>query len=85
MFDLIAVGELLIDFTPESAPGAPKPLYSQNPGGAPGNVLAAAAALGARTALVSRVGDDAFGQFLISAAASLVIFGMLKILFPFTV
>jgi len=41
MFDLIAVGELLIDFTPESAPGAPKPLYSQNPGGAPGNVLAA--------------------------------------------
>ncbi len=70
MFDLIAVGELLIDFTPESAPGAPKPLYSQNPGGAPGNVLAAAAALGARTALVSRVGDDAFGQFLISAAAA---------------
>ena len=68
MYDVIAVGELLIDFTPESAPGDPKILYSQNPGGAPGNVLSAAAALGARTALVSRVGADAFGDFLVQAA-----------------
>lgn len=68
MYDLIAVGELLIDFTPESAPGASPVLYAQNPGGAPGNVLSAAAALGARTALVSRVGEDAFGDFLICAA-----------------
>ena len=67
MFDIAAVGELLIDFTPESAPGALPVLYSQNPGGAPGNVLAAAAALGAKTALISRVGDDAFGRFLIDA------------------
>ena len=64
-FDILALGELLIDFTPESAPGAEKTLYSQNPGGAPANVLAAAAALGAKGALVSRVGDDAFGRFLI--------------------
>ena len=64
-FDLIALGELLIDFTPESAPGAEKILYSQNPGGAPANVLAAATALGASGALISRVGDDAFGRFLI--------------------
>ena len=65
MRDVVALGELLIDFTPESAPGAEKTLYSQNPGGAPANVLAAAAALGAKGALVSRVGDDAFGRFLI--------------------
>ena len=64
-YDLIALGELLIDFTPESAPGAEKILYSQKPGGAPANVLAAAAALGAQGALISRVGDDAFGRFLI--------------------
>ena len=64
MHDIIAVGELLIDFTPESAPGADKVLLSQNPGGAPGNVMAAAAKLGSHTALVSRVGDDAFGDFL---------------------
>ena len=52
-FDILALGELLIDFTPESAPGAEKTLYSQNPGGAPANVLAAAAALGAPSAASS--------------------------------
>lgn len=65
MHDIIALGELLIDFTPESAPGAEKVLLSQNPGGAPGNVMAAAAKLGANTALISRVGADAFGDFLV--------------------
>ena len=65
MHDIIALGELLIDFTPESAPGADKVLLSQNPGGAPGNVMAAAAKLGANTALISRVGADAFGDFLV--------------------
>lgn len=67
MFDLVAVGELLIDFTPEGAINHSKPLFSQNPGGAPANVLAAAATLGARTALISRVGKDAFGRFLIQS------------------
>ena len=47
MYDLVAVGELLIDFTPESAPGAEKVLFSQNPGGAPGNMLSQASTLGA--------------------------------------
>lgn len=69
MYDIIAVGELLIDFTPESAPGAEKVLFSQNPGGAPANVLAQASALGANTALVSRVGQDAFGAFLVEQVA----------------
>lgn len=64
MFDISAVGELLIDFTPEQTG---KLLYAPNPGGAPGNVMAAAAKLGAKTALISRVGSDAFGQFLIDA------------------
>lgn len=69
MHDIIAVGELLIDFTPESAPGAEQVLLSQNPGGAPGNVMAAAAKLGANTALISRVGADAFGDFLVEQVA----------------
>lgn len=70
MFDLIAVGELLIDFTPETLPGAAKTFYSQNSGGAPANVLSAAATLGAKTALISRVGNDAFGRFLIETVQS---------------
>lgn len=69
MHDIIALGELLIDFTPESAPGAERVLLSQNPGGAPGNVMAAAAKLGANTALISRVGADAFGDFLVEQIA----------------
>ena len=36
MFDLTAVGEMLIDFTPVGAPGRPD-TYQANPGGAPAN------------------------------------------------
>lgn len=66
MPDITALGELLIDFTP--IPGQP-PRYIQNPGGAPANVLSAAAAQGASCALIGKVGDDPFGDFLISAAS----------------
>lgn len=69
MLNIIAVGELLIDFTPESVPGADKVLLSQNPGGAPGNVMAAAAKLGSSCALIARVGQDAFGDFLVDRIA----------------
>ena len=67
MPDITALGELLIDFTP--IPGQP-PRYIQNPGGAPANVLSAAAAQGASCALIGKVGDDPFGDFLISAASA---------------
>lgn len=62
-FDIVAIGELLIDFTPlKAAPG--KVAYELNPGGAPANVLVAAQKLGKKTALIAKVGNDIFGKFL---------------------
>ncbi len=57
--DLVAFGELLVDFTPT----APRTFFA-NPGGAPANVLAAATRLGLRTAFIGMVGDDGFGHML---------------------
>lgn len=64
MFDVTALGELLIDFTPGGASGQGNPLFEANPGGAPCNVLAMLARLGRRTAFVGKVGDDLFGRML---------------------
>ena len=62
-FDVVAIGELLIDFTPlKFAPG--NVAYERNPGGAPANVLVAAEKLGNTTAIISKVGNDIFGRFL---------------------
>lgn len=61
--DILALGEILIDFTPIKN-GNSKPRFEQNAGGAPVNVLAAAAKLGLKTGLIGCVGDDAFGAFL---------------------
>ena len=62
--DVTAIGELLIDFTARAENDAGYPVMEANPGGAPGNFLAALAAYGARTALLGKVGDDAFGHLL---------------------
>lgn len=59
---LVAIGELLIDFTPSKGSG--NPLFEQNPGGAPANVLAAYAKLGGRSAMIGMVGEDMFGRYL---------------------
>ena len=42
-FDIAALGELLIDFTDRGLSDAGMRLFEQNPGGAPANMLAAAA------------------------------------------
>ena len=63
-FDIAALGELLIDFTDCGPSDGGMRLFERNPGGAPANVLAAAARLGRRTAFVGKVGDDMHGQFL---------------------
>lgn len=65
MYDIVALGESLIDFTPSGTNDMGMPLFSQNPGGAPANVLAMAAKMGAKTAFIGKVGNDAFGDFLI--------------------
>ncbi|MEH7494379.1 PfkB family carbohydrate kinase, partial [Neobacillus niacini] len=65
MFDVCALGELLIDFTPIGSSKNGNPLFERNPGGAPANVLAALAKLNKKTAFVGKVGDDQFGHFLV--------------------
>lgn len=64
---LVTIGECLIDFTPSEQDGALSEVasFTKNAGGAPANVAAVAAKLGQNAALLSQVGQDAFGDFLI--------------------
>lgn len=66
MFDVVALGELLIDFTCVSKDEAGYPTLAANPGGAPGNFLASLQAYGCTTAMLGKVGADAFGRLLVS-------------------
>ena len=66
MIDVVALGELLIDFTCVTTDGDGYPTMAAHPGGAPANFLAALAKFGAKTALLGKVGDDAFGKLLTS-------------------
>ena len=62
--DITALGELLIDFTPAGVSQQGMRLFEQNPGGAPANLLAAAAKFGRKTAFIGKVGKDMHGDFL---------------------
>lgn len=64
MIDIVAMGELLIDFTPGGINSKGMKMFTQNPGGAPANVLAMNTRLGGKTAFIGKVGQDAFGTFL---------------------
>jgi fructokinase len=64
MYDICALGELLIDFTPSGTNDQDIVLFSRNPGGAPANMLAMINKLGGKTAFIGKVGDDEFGHFL---------------------
>jgi len=64
MYDITALGELLIDFTPSGSQESGRILFEQNPGGAPANVLAALSNLQKKTAFIGKVGKDQFGFFL---------------------
>ena len=64
MYDVIALGALLIDFAPRGVDDAGYPTMAANPGGAPCNFLAALNACGGKTAFIGKVGDDAFGHLL---------------------
>lgn len=63
-FDVCALGEVLIDFTPAGKSEKGMPLFECNPGGAPANVLAAVNKLGGKSAFIGKIGDDAHGRFL---------------------
>ena len=64
MIDVVALGELLIDFTCQQVDDDGYPTMAAHPGGAPANFLAALAKYGAKTALLGKVGNDAFGKML---------------------
>lgn len=64
MYDVAALGEVLIDFTPMGKTMSGNPSFEQNAGGAPANVLAALSKLGKKTSFIGKVGADQFGYFL---------------------
>lgn len=63
-YDVVALGELLIDFTSGGLSENQVPVFEANPGGAPCNVLAMLSKLGKRTSFIGKVGDDIFGRQL---------------------
>ena len=62
--DVVALGELLIDFTENGISSQGNPLFEANPGGAPCNVLAMLTKIGHKTAFIGKVGNDFFGKQL---------------------
>ncbi|MBS6118829.1 MAG: carbohydrate kinase [Clostridiales bacterium] len=67
LFDVTALGELLIDFTENGTSSQGNPLLEANPGGAVCNVLAMLGRLGKKTAFIGKVGQDMFGTQLKNA------------------
>ena len=65
MLDVVALGELLIDFAAKSKDPNGYPTMAANPGGAPGNFLAALNVYGKKTAFLGKVGADTFGHLLL--------------------
>lgn len=63
-YDVVALGELLIDFTDSGLSPQGNMLMEANPGGAPCNVLAMLRKLGKSCAFIGKVGDDIFGHGL---------------------
>ncbi len=66
MVDVVALGELLIDFATVGTDADGYPTMAAHPGGAPANFLAALSKFGAKTALLGKVGTDTFGKLLLS-------------------
>lgn len=63
-FDVVALGELLVDLTQNGLSEQGNTLFEANPGGAPANVLAMLRKLGKNCAFIGKVGRDSFGDML---------------------
>ncbi|MCM1523511.1 MAG: carbohydrate kinase [Ruminococcus sp.] len=63
MSDIVSIGELLVDFTGSYGENG-APIYTQNAGGAPANVVCMAAKLGASAGFIGKIGRDMFGFYL---------------------
>ena len=68
-YDVVALGELLVDFTDNGMSSQGNPTFEANPGGAPCNVLSMLQKLGDKTAFIGKVGDDFLGNMLVSKAS----------------
>lgn len=68
-FDVVSLGELLIDFTESGKSPQGNPMLEANPGGAPCNVLAMLNKLGKKTAFIGKIGNDCFGRQLADAVS----------------
>ncbi len=64
MVDVVAMGELLIDFACVGVDVQGYPAMAAHPGGAPANWLSALQRFGAKTAMIGKVGTDVFGELL---------------------
>ena len=63
-YDVVSLGELLIDFTQYGESDQGNPVFEANPGGAPANVLSMLTKLGKKTMFIGKVGNDGFGKQL---------------------
>ena len=63
MPDIVAIGEMLVDFTSVTDDEG-NIFYKQNPGGAPANVAVMAAKLGVSSGFIGKLGKDMFGEYL---------------------
>lgn len=68
-YDVVALGELLIDFTENGISEQGNLILEANPGGAPCNVLAMVTKFGYNTAFIGKVGNDNFGRMLADTVA----------------
>ena len=62
--DIIALGELLIDFASIAVDDEGYPTLAAHPGGGPANFLAGALKYGMKAGMICKVGNDAFGKML---------------------
>ncbi|MDR2726269.1 MAG: carbohydrate kinase [Candidatus Adiutrix sp.] len=67
MYDLISIGEILVDLTPAGTEPDGRVFYQANPGGAPANMACAAAKFGLKAAFIGAVGGDAFGRLCLAS------------------
>lgn len=69
---LVAIGEALIDFAPEHAgkPIKDTESFLPNVGGAPANVCGAYAKLGGEAMMLTKLGDDPFGDKIVEELSS---------------
>lgn len=76
IYDVTALGEMLIDFAVNGESEQGNQLFEACPGGAPCNVLAMLNKLGRKTAFIGKVGDDQFGKLLRDTITNIVIEAM---------